>query len=194
MVEKPILKKAYGKRYFIRFREICLPFMIEILRASPSDLVYVREIALETWPKTFADILTPDQISYMLQWMYDLEALKSQVLEKNHVFLLAKEKGKYLGFCSFEVHSSEDLKTKIHKIYILPDTQGKGIGKKLIEAVEHIAKENGDTHLFLNVNKHNNSAIDFYRHIGFYEAFREVIDIGNGFVMDDLVMEMIINI
>jgi ribosomal protein S18 acetylase RimI-like enzyme len=167
--------------------------MIEIVKAPVSDLLHVRAIALETWPKTFADILTPDQISYMLDWMYGIEALKSQVLEKQHVFLLAKEKGKYLGFCSFEVHSTADLKTKIHKIYILPDTQGKGIGKKLIEAVRQIAKENGDSHLFLNVNKHNRAAIDFYEHIGFYEAYKEVIDIGNGFVMDDVVMELKIN-
>jgi len=167
--------------------------MIEIVKASVPDLVYVREIALETWPKTFSNILTPDQIAYMLDWMYHSEALKSQVLDKKHVFLLAKENGKYLGFCSYEIHCKEAIKTKIHKIYILPDTQGKGIGKKLIEAVRQIAKENGDSHLFLNVNKHNRAAIDFYEHIGFYEAYKEVIDIGNGFVMDDVVMELKIN-
>lgn len=164
--------------------------MIEIKQASLSELVYVREIAMETWPVTFKDILTPEQINYMLQWMYAPEALKSQVLEKNHIFLLAKEEGKHLGFCSYELNCNKDSKTKIHKIYILPDTQGKGIGRKLIDKVAQIAKEKGDTHLYLNVNRHNKSAIDFYCHIGFYEAFREVIDIGNGFIMDDLVMEM----
>ena len=164
--------------------------MIEIKRASLSELELVREIALETWPVTFANILTSDQISYMLEWMYDLEALKSQVMEKNHVFLLAKEDGRHLGFCSYEVNCKRDLKTKIHKIYILPDTQGKGIGRKLIEAVAHIAREKGDTRLYLNVNRHNKSAIDFYGHLGFYEAYKEVIDIGNGFIMDDVVMEM----
>jgi diamine N-acetyltransferase len=163
--------------------------MIEIVKASVTDLLHVRTIALETWPKTFSNILTSDQISYMLDWMYDTEALKSQVKEKQHVFLLAKENGKYLGFCSYELHSKEGTKTKIHKIYILPETQGKGIGKKLLYAVRQIAEENGDTHLFLNVNKYNQAAIDFYAHIGFYESYREVIDIGNGFVMDDVVME-----
>jgi diamine N-acetyltransferase len=164
--------------------------MIEIVKASVSDLIHVRDIALETWPKTFSNILTQDQISYMLDWMYNTEALKSQVLEKQHVFLLAKENGKYLGFCSYELHCREDSKTKIHKIYILPETQGKGIGKKLLNAVRQLAQENGDKHLFLNVNKHNQDAIDFYEHYGFYEAYREVIDIGNGFVMDDVVMEL----
>ncbi|MFD2201272.1 GNAT family N-acetyltransferase [Shivajiella indica] len=163
--------------------------MIEIIEATLEDLIQVRSIALQTWPKTFSNILTLDQIEYMLNWMYSPKALESQVLEKQHVFLLAKEEGKYLGFCSYEVHSKEGMKTKIHKIYILPETQGKGVGKKLIGQVEQIAKANGDKYLFLNVNKYNQSAIDFYGHLGFYEAYREVIDIGNGFVMDDVVME-----
>jgi len=44
--------------------------------------------------------------------------------------------------------------------------------------------------LTLNVNKDNQKAIDFYRSQGFVEVYKEVIDIGNGFVMDDVVMEL----
>lgn len=164
--------------------------MISITQVNISELQKVREIALKTWPQTFASILTPEQIDYMMNWMYQLDALKQQVLEKKHVFLLANEEDKSLGFCSYELHAKSPSKTKIHKIYILPEAQGKGVGKKLIQEVAQIAKRNGDTHLFLNVNKYNQSAIDFYSKIGFYEDFREVIDIGNGFVMDDVVMEM----
>jgi ribosomal protein S18 acetylase RimI-like enzyme len=40
----------------------------------------------------------------------------------------------------------------------------------------------------LNVNKRN-IAIRFYESIGFAITNEEVIDIGNGFVMDDFVME-----
>ncbi|MCS4432972.1 GNAT family N-acetyltransferase [Aquiflexum gelatinilyticum] len=164
--------------------------MIEINEASEKQLSIVQKIAHQTWPVTFSNILTPDQIKFMLSWMYDLKALEQQVNEKGHVFLLAKEDGDFLGFASYEVHCKNDTKTKIHKIYILPGTQGKGIGKKLINHIRDIALMNGDKFLYLNVNRFNESAISFYKHIGFYEAYREVIDIGNGFVMDDIVMEM----
>ncbi|WP_373523081.1 N-acetyltransferase family protein [Aquiflexum sp.] len=164
--------------------------MIAITKINEDLLHEVRDIALKTWPKTFAHILSPDQIDYMLDWMYHLDALRSQLFEKNHVFLLAEENSKYLGFASYVVNHEETNKTKIHKIYILPETQGKGVGKKLLQAVSEIALLNGDTHLFLNVNKYNQKAIDFYSHLGFYEAAQEVIDIGNGFVMDDVVMEL----
>ncbi|PSL07541.1 GNAT family N-acetyltransferase [Cecembia rubra] len=164
--------------------------MITIKEASLSELKKVRDIALKTWPLTFANILTPEQIDYMLNWMYQLDALTQQVIKKKHIFLLAEEGDRSLGFCSYELHAKSPSKTKIHKIYILPEAQGKGVGKKLIQEVALIAKKNGDNHLFLNVNKYNQSAIDFYSKIGFYEDFKEVIDIGNGFVMDDVVMEL----
>jgi ribosomal protein S18 acetylase RimI-like enzyme len=164
--------------------------MIEIIEASEKQLSIVQKMAYLTWPVTFSNILTPDQIKFMLNWMYDLKALEQQVIEKGHVFLLAKEDEEFLGFASYEVHCKDQTKTKIHKIYILPGTQGKGVGKKLISHVKDIAYMEGDRFIFLNVNRFNENAISFYKHIGFYEAYREVIDIGNGFVMDDIVMEM----
>ena len=164
--------------------------MVEIIQASPAQLHIVQKIAQHTWPVAFSNILTPEQIQFMLQWMYDLKALEQQVEEKAHVFLLAEEEGEFLGFAAYELHCQSQPKTKIHKIYILPNTQGKGIGKKLIFKVKEIAAQNGDSHIYLNVNRFNKKAIDFYLHYGFYEAKREVIDIGNGFIMDDIVMEM----
>jgi diamine N-acetyltransferase len=164
--------------------------MIEIIQASPEQLSIVKKIAHQTWPVTFSNILTPEQIQFMLNWMYDLKALEQQVNEKGHIFLLAKEQDEFFGFASYEIHCQGQAKTKIHKIYILPGTQGKGIGKKLISHIKDIAFMNGDKYLYLNVNRFNENAILFYKHIGFYEAHREVIDIGNGFIMDDIVMEM----
>lgn len=164
--------------------------MISIKKINEDLLSEVRKIALKTWPKTFANILGPEQIEYMLDWMYDIEALKSQLNNKGHVFLLAEENRNYLGFASYEINHGGSQKTKIHKIYILPETQGKGVGKKLLQAVLEIAQAKNNTHIFLNVNKYNQNAISFYKRMGFNESFKEVIDIGNGFVMDDVVMEL----
>lgn len=164
--------------------------MIQIRKALPEELPIVREIAHKTWPDTFAGILSPPQIDYMLKLMYNLKTLESQLSEKGQVFLLAEEEGEFLGFAAFELNYSEGEKAKLHKIYILPSAQGKGLGKKLINEVSDQAKANGQKSLLLNVNKFNQRAIDFYAYLGFKEVSREVIDIGNGFVMDDVVMEL----
>lgn len=164
--------------------------MIEIYPASENQLVEIQNIAYATWPQTFSNILTPVQIEYMLDQMYDLDALKSQMRVKKHTFLLAKEEEETLGFCSYELNCEDSNKVKIHKIYILPNTQGKGIGKKLLAEVQKSAIKNGFASVYLNVNRFNKQAIEFYQYIGFKEIKKEVIDIGNGFVMDDLVMEL----
>ena len=160
-----------------------------IRQLAKEELSKVQSIAHRTWPSTFANILSPEQIEYMLNWMYDLKMLESQ-LDKGHTFLLSEENGVELGFAGFELNYSEGPKAKLHKIYLLPEAQGKGAGKSLILEVAGRAKKSGQKSLLLNVNKYNQKAIDFYLKMGFQEIYKEVIDIGNGYVMDDVVMEL----
>lgn len=161
--------------------------MVEIVPANKKELIHVQEIAHKTWPDTFGKILSLEQISYMLNWMYSLETLEKQ-MDEGHQFFLAKSEEFPLGFTGIQVNY-EPHKTKIHKIYILPEAQGKGIGKLLFAQIKKTALENQQSHLLLNVNQYNQPAINFYQRYGFYEIRREVINIGQGYVMDDIVFE-----
>jgi diamine N-acetyltransferase len=163
---------------------------IKIKAATVEELRIVQAIAYQTWPITFGGILSKPQIAYMLDMMYSLDSLKSQVEEKKHCFLLASEEKSVLGFLSYELNYGKMAKTKIHKIYILPQAQGKGVGKSLIQSAIDAARKDKNSHLILNVNKYNLKAIRFYEKLGFYEAARENIPIGNGYLMEDVVMEL----
>lgn len=148
----------------------------------------IQDIAGKTWPLTYGAILSSEQIQYMFSMMYDLDALKNQAETKNHHFIIAEEDGNFLGFASYEFDYHNEPKTKIHKIYILPETQGSGIGKKLIYYITEASKSNNQQFLSLNVNRFN-EAIHFYTKIGFEKAGEEDINIGNGYVMEDFIME-----
>lgn len=163
--------------------------MISIRKLPADELSKVQSIAQRTWPTTFANILSSEQIEYMLNWMYSLEMLESQ-FEKGHIFLLAEENGEELGFAGFELNVAEGPKAKLHKIYLLPEAQGKGAGKALTLELADRARKSNQKSLLLNVNKYNQKAINFYHRIGFQEIYKEVIDIGNGYIMDDVVMEL----
>lgn len=164
--------------------------MIAITEATAQDLPLIREIAYQTWPDTFGEILSPAQISYMLEMMYSLEALKSQVTEKKHVFLIARDtdSNKPLGYVSYELNYKGHPLTKIHKIYLLPASQGKGVGRLLIDQVATLALQHENNRLGLNVNRYN-KAVQFYERMGFSVVGHEDIDIGDGFLMEDFVME-----
>ena len=163
--------------------------MIRITGAGMAHIPTIQDIAYRTWPDAFRGILSQEQIQYMLDRMYSDTSLREQMTDLGHRFLLAEEEtGKYAGFISFEHQYRQLPQTKIHKIYLLPTAQGKGIGKLLIEAVEQHARQQGDQTLLLNVNKYNPAEF-FYQRLGFSVIGYEDIDIGQGYLMEDKIMQ-----
>jgi diamine N-acetyltransferase len=161
--------------------------MIQIIKATTGDLNIINDIARKTWPIAYGEILSEAQLNYMLDSFYSEEALRTNIAN-GHDFILAKEDDMVLGFASFENNYQNRAKTKIHKIYMLPESQGKGMGKLLIDSIEKFAVTSGSNCLILNVNRFN-KAIGFYKKMGF-EIIQEIdIEIGLGYLMEDYVME-----
>jgi ribosomal protein S18 acetylase RimI-like enzyme len=165
--------------------------MISIEKNTDNNFTVIRAIAMEVWPIAYGAILKEAQLNYMMELMYSEDSLQLQANSKKHHFILAKENDVTLGFASYEFNYSETKKTKIHKIYVLSSQQGNGVGRKLINYIENEAKNHYQNALVLNVNKYN-GAQDFYKKIGFTIDHEEVIAIGNGYVMDDYVMQKLV--
>lgn len=160
---------------------------MKIRNADIGDFKIINDLALKTWYDTYSSILSPEQLEYMLNSMYSLEAFTEQLAIKGHHFLLLTEDDKYLGFASYELNYLSGV-TKLHKLYVLPETQGRGAGRLLISKIEDAAKRNGNSKVTLNVNRYNN-AVNFYLKNGFFKAGEEDINIGNGYLMEDFIME-----
>ena len=160
---------------------------MQIVEATTDHIYNIQVLSNVIWPATFSNILSQEQISYMMDMMYSTSSLEKQINELNHHYLLAEEDGEYLGYLSYELNYKGTPITKIHKIYVLPSIQGKGVGRLFIDAVSKLALKNNNTLLSLNVNRYN-KAIDFYKRMGFDFFASENIEIGNGFLMEDFVM------
>ena len=101
-------------------------------------------------------------------------------------FIIVYENGNPVGFASY--NEEEAQRWKLNKIYVLQNQQGKGTGKYVINyIIEEIKKQNASS-LFLQVNRYNN-AKTFYEKLGFTETDFINLDIGNGYFMNDYVME-----
>lgn len=162
--------------------------MIEIKKNTDGNFTSIRAIAEEVWPIAYGKILSQAQLDYMMEMMYSVPSLQRQANEKSNRFILATENEIPVGFAAYEFNYNKKPKTKIHKIYVLSNQQGKGNGKALMDFIANEAKARHQKGLILNVNR-NNIAIRFYESIGFSITNEEVIDIGGGYVMDDYVME-----
>jgi diamine N-acetyltransferase len=162
--------------------------------ACIDDIATIQAIAHETWPIAYGDILSAAQIRYMLTRMYAHETLANQMQDaaNGQQFLLIANAMHVAGFAAYSVNQPAAAIAKLHKLYCLPTSQGLGLGRKLVNAVIAncvIAKQKT---LCLNVNKFNRAKI-FYERLGFKMISEEVIDIGEGYVMDDFVLERTLN-
>ena len=160
---------------------------IEVLPAGVDDVPVIRAIALRTWPVAYREILSEEQLAYMLQLMYAEDVLRDQIGTGGHRFLLAMQDGRAIGFAGLQHAYQQRANTRLHKLYVLPEAQGTGAGKFLLQAVLLAASKAGDSGVELNVNRFN-KALDFYIRNGFAIVRSEVIDIGQGYVMDDHVL------
>lgn len=158
-----------------------------IIKANPDQIDNIIQIAYATWPATYADILSPEQLSYMLEQFYNKSYL-SERMEKGNLFYLVQQEDELLGFMELEIDEKPGY-TKLHKLYVLPKAQGLKLGRLLLDEAVSIAKKAAQTGLFLNVNRYN-KAKDFYEKQGFENIETVDIHIGNGFYMNDFIMQL----
>lgn len=159
--------------------------LMNVRRAAERDIALIMELSRKIWPQTYAQIISREQVSYMMEMMYSQPALSRQMKE-GHEFVILSEGGEAIGFASVGLVDPQTY--KLHKIYILPGSQGKGAGRFLIDQVVAAVKRKGGQTLRLNVNR-NNPAKSFYEKLGFSVVGEEDIDIGGGYFMNDFVME-----
>ncbi len=160
--------------------------MHSIRNATTDDISLIRELTFKVWPQTYAAIISKEQIDYMLDMMYSEASLKKQMGEGAQ-FLIAYEDDQPVGFASYQ--QIEPQLFKLHKIYVLTSQQGKGTGKFIINHIVEKIKGQNAKALQLQVNRHNKAKI-FYEKLGF-SVLKEInLDIGNGYFMNDYVMQL----
>jgi GNAT superfamily N-acetyltransferase len=160
---------------------------ILIRPADPEDINTIGFLAQQIWPSTYGEIITGDQLQYMLNLFYSPLALRRQMVDQRHQFLLVEQDGSAIGFASWSATDEEGI-FKLHKLYVLPGVQGKGLGRGMLQFIYEAIRPEGARVLRLNVNRYN-KARQFYERMGFHVVGEEDLEIGQGYFMNDYVME-----
>lgn len=150
------------------------------------DIKELAQTAKIVWHEAFKEILTPEQIEYMIKKFQSYEALSVAINKDNYEYFFIKDNNMVIGYTGLQ---KQENKLFLSKLYILKEYRGKNIATKSFEFIENLAKEKGLKSIFLTVNRFNNHAINVYKHKGFINVKSQVSDIGNGFVMDYYVFE-----
>ena len=152
------------------------------------DVAEIVRMARGIWREHFPGIITHEQIEYMLSKMYS-EAAVAEEYERGLVeYCFIVHEGVRVGFCSFGPSEHTGVMT-LHKLYVQSRWQRHGFGKGALCCIEALCRKRGFSAITLAVNKKNSNAIQAYTSRGFTIEDSVTVDIGQGFVMDDYIME-----
>lgn len=161
--------------------------MFTIRKATTNDIALINQMAWVVFPHTYHIILTPEQIDYMMEWMYSEKSLHKQMEEDGHIYYLAFKDDEPAGYLSIQPEGEHVF--HLQKIYVLPSFQGMNLGKLLFEQAIKAIKElhPAPCQIHLNVNRQN-KALTFYEKMGMTKVDEGDFPIGNGFYMNDYIM------
>lgn len=156
--------------------------------ANTKDIPLIRQMAEQVFPKTYRHIITSEQCDYMMDMMYSEASLLKQMTKEGHVYQLLSVDGELAGYVSVQPIEADVY--ELQKIYVLPRFQGRHLGRTLFDAaVSFVKKQHPDPcRIFLHVNRYN-KAKTFYEHLGMKISKQGDYDIGNGYFMNDYIME-----
>jgi ribosomal protein S18 acetylase RimI-like enzyme len=159
---------------------------LRIIPVANEELVLsLSAVADDIWRQHYTPIIGEAQVDYMLEKFLSPEALVEQINAGYEYFLFSYD----YTFAGFAGIHEEDNKLFLSKLYVHEDFRGKGIGSYMFQKFIEICKLRNLKTIWLTCNRNNTGSLAVYEHLGFKKVREEVADIGNGFVMDDYIME-----
>lgn len=152
---------------------------------TPEQISQLCGLASEIWHQHFTPIIGEAQVEYMLDKFQSPNAIAEQ-LKNGYRYWRLFLGGEAVGYTG--VHPEEE-KLFLSKLYLKKDQRGNGFASQAIDFLSDFARQNGENAIWLTCNRHNDNTIAVYRHLGFETIREEKNDIGNGFFMDDFIME-----
>lgn len=155
---------------------------------TEADFATVASLGETIWRGHYIGMITAEQVEYMLKGRYTPEKLGAYLGAGDRWLKLLREDGRPVGYCSWSIGPTP-REMKLEQLYLLSEMKGRGLGGLMLRAVEDDARARGCASVWLTVNKGNAGSIAVYKKAGYTVREEAVFNIGNGFVMDDFVME-----
>lgn len=161
--------------------------------SMPAEQASLADLAARIWQEYWPARIGQAQTDYMVERFQGLPAIQRDMSENGYEYWFVRvedESGptRTAGYTGGHVEAETD-RFFISKIYLLAEERGHGFARRIVEFYEQVCRERGLKAMYLTVNKGNDLAIRAYRGCGFETVDATETDIGQGFVMDDYIME-----
>jgi len=159
--------------------------MIETV-STPALIRSTAKLASQIWNDHYVPIIGQEQVTYMLNKFQSEQAIAAQIKEGYHYYL-ALENDRPLGYAAV---IGKDKKLMLSKLYVSARARGLGLGTALLTHCKTLAIQQVCEAIWLTVNRFNSNSIAWYQNKGFKIVEEKKFDIGNGYVMDDYILEI----
>ncbi len=152
---------------------------------TDSEIQNIAILAEEIWHQHFTDIIGKAQVDYMVEKFQSYPALKEQI-ENGYEYYQIYSGHSFAGYIG--IHE-EESSLFLSKLYIQKEFRGQHISTQAFQFLLELCKKRSLPKIWLTCNKHNGNTLNIYRHWGFVTTREQKADIGNGYFMDDYILE-----
>ncbi len=154
--------------------------VMEILAFEEQDYTSLYAFMQPLWLETYGDILPEKQIRHLVEYYFSPDGIAAFRKQGYEYFKLC-EKEEIVGVLVF---LEREKYVYLDKLYLLPTARGKEY-----PALAFAFMQTRQKPIRLNVNRANERAIKCYQKNGFKIIAREKIELGNGMINQDYVMQ-----
>lgn len=150
----------------------------------------LSQIADEIWHEYWPALIGEAQTDYMVEQFQSLDAIKRDIADNSYEYWILHDSDteEVVGYTGGH-EEPETNRYFISKVYLFENQRGKGYARQVIAFYNDLCIDRNFKAMYLTVNKGNELGVRAYKGTGF-----EIIDavetpIGEGFIMDDFIME-----
>lgn len=152
---------------------------------TDTQIQKVATLAFAIWNEHFVPIIGQKQVDYMVAKFQSYSALKEQI-ENGYEYFLLEVDSALIGYTG--IHAEDDS-LFLSKLYLLSTARHKGVSHQAFDFLKELCKTRSLKRIWLTCNKYNENTLAVYRHFGFQVIDSCETDIGEGYIMDDYILE-----
>ena len=165
---------------------------VTLRRCTPQDLESLRQLARETYDDAFRSLNRPEVMDAYLAEAFEPARVAAELANPASEFWFLFLGGELAGYLKVnDAPAQSDLNDprslEVERIYVRRAHKGRGLGRRLMEHAESLARTRGRSTLWLGVWERNAEAIAFYRRLGFRRTGAHTFRMGDE-VQSDFIM------
>ncbi|WP_138493592.1 GNAT family N-acetyltransferase [Paenibacillus pinistramenti] len=153
---------------------------------TAEEIEETARLAAEIWREYYVSLIGTEQVEYMVGKFQSVSAITDQIQSQGYEYYRLRHGGASAGYMAVK---PEEGKLFLSKFYIGKEHRGQGYASQAMNVLEKLCRDRNLSHIWLTVNRYNDSSVSVYKKKGFRVVREQAADIGNGFVMDDFIME-----